>query len=152
MIIVEDSESKPLLIVPQDEAAGQLTGHFGSVHPQSPPVQGAPSSFTPSYHTTPLLPPPPPPPSYPKHPYQHPAYAAPAVPQHRPSQSPVKRFWKAFAFALVVYLALLTLTQTIIQMASSGIVSAIVGGMTVRRALLTIVTLTAPGRRVCRRS
>lgn len=122
MIIVEDSDSKPLIIVPQDgNAAGQLQdGLFGSVHPQSP----LPSSFTPSYHTTPLvrLPPPPPPPSYPKHPSnQHPV---PAVPHQRPAQSPAKRFWKAFAVALVLYLALLTLTRSIVHMASSGIVSA----------------------------
>lgn len=108
MIIVEDSK-------PQDHAAGQLqslSGNLGPVHPQS--SSSAPS-YTLSYHTTPLLPPSPPP-SYPKYPTYHnrpapPPAPAPAV--HSP-QSPLKRFWKAFALAFLIYLAFVSLTHTVV--------------------------------------
>ncbi|KAH0839428.1 hypothetical protein J3R83DRAFT_203 [Lanmaoa asiatica] len=109
MIIVEDA--KPQLI-PQHHAAAQLSSNFGPGHPQSPP--GA-TSYTLSYHTAPLLPPSPPP-SYPRYPSH-----APPLPSVQCRQSPVKRFWKAFAVALIIYLAILSLTHTIIRMASGGI-------------------------------
>lgn len=151
IIVEEDSDPKPpLLIVAQDDTpVGQLeTSHFGSVHTQSqsPPTADTPSSYTVSYHRTPLLQPLSPPPSYPKLPsYNHPAPSSPvpAVPHHHyhhPSRSPARRFWKAFAVAFLIYLALLSLIQTVIRMASNGgTVSEFLSesARVMRRALLT---------------
>ncbi|KAG9309784.1 hypothetical protein JVU11DRAFT_10158 [Chiua virens] len=75
--------------------------------------------LNPSYHTsTPLLHSPPPP-SYPNHHTVAPAVAVVAAHTgltHR--ESTAKRFWKAFATALLLYLFLLSLAHTTVRMAS----------------------------------
>lgn len=112
MIVVEDPDSKSPNQV-QVRIVPDATGLDGTVQPQPSPAAVPSRSYTLSYHTTPLLAP-----SYPV-PSTHCHNAAPSQ-----SQSPVKRFWKAFAFALLIYLAFLSLARSIVYMASGGIVSA----------------------------
>ncbi|KAF8435986.1 hypothetical protein L210DRAFT_3549745 [Boletus edulis BED1] len=127
MIIIENADAKPTSrslsqVHDQDDAARQFVNrpYFGSVQDDSS-AQSSPHTlkYTSSYHTTPPLSPPP---SYP----QYPVPSAPTQatvphppllrPNRRPpgplSESPAKRFWKAFAFAFLIYLAFLTLIRS----------------------------------------
>ncbi|KAF8128160.1 hypothetical protein EV363DRAFT_1340877 [Boletus edulis] len=127
MIIIENADAKPTSrslsqVHDQDDAARQLVNgpYFGSVQDDSS-AQSSPHTlkYTSSYHTTPPLSPPP---SYPQYPVPSaPTQAAvPHPPLLRPnprppgplSESPAKRFWKAFAFAFLIYLAFLTLIRS----------------------------------------
>ncbi|KAF9224636.1 hypothetical protein BS17DRAFT_780184 [Gyrodon lividus] len=113
MIVVDDSDWKQAT---QNNVAGQASGDSGFTNTAPP---GASLGLYASSYTAP---PPPPPPPYnyynPYSSYRPPLPTVIAV-EYRPS--PVARFWKAFALAIVLYFGLVGAAHTLINMAAGGI-------------------------------